>query len=213
MATRRQRRVRTTRRAFHGWSIRHGQSKWPLADTLPLVSIIIPTKDKLHLLKPCVESVLRRTDYQNVEILIVDNGSKERKTADYLTAMIQEPNVRVLTYPNPYNFSAINNFAAAQSRGSYLCLLNNDTEVVEQAWLTEMMRYAIRPEIGAVGAKLLYKDGSIQHAGVIVGLGEAAGHAHRFLPAGQPGYFRQPHVSQFVSAVTAAVWSSTKRNS
>jgi O-antigen biosynthesis protein len=178
--------------------------EWPLPDELPLVSLIVPTKDKLELLRPCVESVLGRTDYGNFEILIVDNGSVEKPTADYLREMETNPRVRVLTCPGPYNFSAINNFAVRKARGSYLCLLNNDTEVVEPAWLSEMMRYAVRPAIGAVGAKLLYEDGSIQHAGVVVGIGEAAGHAHRFLPADQPGYFRQPHIAQFVSAVTAA---------
>ncbi|MFL5240428.1 MAG: glycosyl transferase, partial [Rhizomicrobium sp.] len=112
--------------------------------------------------------------------------------------------IRVLAYPGPYNFSAINNAAALAARGAYLCLLNNDTEVVNAEWLTELMRYAVRDEVGAAGAKLLYEDGTIQHAGVVVGIGGAAGHAHRFLPATEPGYFRQPHVAQYVSAVTAA---------
>lgn len=178
--------------------------EWPLPPELPLVTLIVPTKDKVSLLRPCLESVLARTDYQNFEILIVDNGSVEHQTAKYLAAVGEDPRVRVVEYMKPYNFSAINNFAAGEARGSFLCLLNNDTEVIEQGWLTEMMRYAVRPEVGAVGAKLLYEDGSIQHAGVVVGIGEAAGHAHRFLPANQPGYFRMPHVAQFVTAVTAA---------
>jgi O-antigen biosynthesis protein len=110
----------------------------------------------------------------------------------------------VLPYDRPYNYSAINNLAVREAHGPYVCLLNNDTEVIEPDWLTEMMRYAVRPIVGAVGAKLLYDDGSIQHAGVVIGIGEAAGHAHRFQPADQPGYFRQAHVAQFVSAVTAA---------
>jgi GT2 family glycosyltransferase len=178
--------------------------QWPLPEQLPLVSIIVPTKDKLALLRPCIDGVLKSTDYENFEILIVDNGSQEKATGDYLARVAREPRVRVLRYPEPYNFSAINNFAVRHASGSFLCLLNNDTEVVEAGWLTEMMRYAVRSEIGAVGAKLLYDDGSIQHAGVVVGIGEAAGHAHRYLPADQPGYFRMPHVAQFVSAVTAA---------
>jgi GT2 family glycosyltransferase len=178
--------------------------EWPLPSKLPLVTIIVPTKDKLDLLRPCVESVLRSTDYENVELLIVDNGSVEDRTRDYLAKIGYHPKVRILDYRQHYNFSAINNFAVREARGSYLCLLNNDTEVVESGWLTEMMRYAVRAEIGAVGAKLLYEDGSIQHAGVVVGIGEAAGHAHRFLPGDQPGYFCRPHVAQFVSAVTAA---------
>jgi GT2 family glycosyltransferase len=178
--------------------------EWPLPERLPRVSILIPTKDKLDLLRPCVESVLAKTDYREIELLIVDNGSSESATANYLDSIAAYPRVRVLSYPGPYNFSAINNFAAREAHGAYLCLLNNDTEVIEPAWLSEMMRYAVRAEIGAVGAKLLYEDGSIQHAGVVVGIGEAAGHAHRFLPADDPGYFRQAHVAQFASAVTAA---------
>jgi GT2 family glycosyltransferase len=178
--------------------------EWPLPSEAPLVSIIIPTKDKIELLRPCVETVLKRTSYASFELLIIDNASVEQRTADYLAEIETHPQVRVLSYPGPYNFSAINNFAAEHAHGSHLCLLNNDTEVIEGDWLTEMMRYAVRPEVGAVGAKLLYDDGSLQHAGVVIGIGDAAGHAHRFLPRGQPGYFRQPHITQFVSAVTAA---------
>ena len=185
--------------------------EWPLPAKLPLVSIILPTKDKVDLLRPCVDSVLTRTDYEAFEILIVDNASVEKRTADYLGDLRSNPKVRVLSYPGTYNFSAINNSAARAARGDYLCLLNNDTEVLNPEWLTELMRYAVREEIGAAGAKLLYEDGTIQHAGVVVGIGEAAGHAHRFLPATEPGYFRQPHVAQYVSAVTAACLVVEKR--
>jgi len=178
--------------------------QWPLPDELPMVSIIIPTKDKLHLLQPCVDSVLRLTNYDEFEILIIDNGSLERRTAEYLAAIGKNPKVRVIDYPHPYNFSAINNFAVGHAKGPYLCLLNNDTEVIEPSWLTELMRYAVRPDVGAAGAKLIYKDGTLQHAGVVIGIGEAAGHAHRLLPADDAGYFLQPHIAQFVSAVTAA---------
>jgi GT2 family glycosyltransferase len=178
--------------------------EWPLPSKGPLVTMIVPTKDRVELLRPCVDSVLSRTDYQQFEILIVDNASVEKRTADYLASITNNSKVRVLPYPGTYNFSAINNAAARDARGTYLCLLNNDTEVVNPEWLTELMRYAVRDEIGAAGAKLLYEDGTIQHAGVVVGIGEAAGHAHRFLPADEPGYFRQPHVAQYISAVTAA---------
>lgn len=177
---------------------------WPLPDEPPLVTIIIPTKDKIELLQPCVEGVLYRTSYDNFEILIVDNASEDPKTFEYLQEIGKNPKIRVLSYQEDYNFSAINNWAVQQAKGTYICLLNNDTEVVESTWLTEMMRYAFRPDVGAVGAKLLYEDGTIQHAGVVIGIGGAAGHAHRFQPADQPGYFRQPHVAQFMSAVTAA---------
>ena len=185
--------------------------EWPLPANLPLVSVIIPTKDKLELLGPCVDGVLNRTSYGPLEVLIVDNGSVEPRTADYLARITKDPRVRVLPYPAPYNFSAINNFAAREATGAYLCLLNNDTEVISPEWLTEMMRYAVRDDIGAVGAKLLYEDGSIQHAGVAIGIGEAAGHSHRFLSNDEPGYFGLAHTAHFVSAVTAACLVVDKR--
>ena len=178
--------------------------KWPLPAALPLVSIIIPTKDKVELLKACTETLIQRTDYAPFEILIVDNASVEQETAYFLAELAKHPEVRVLSYPGRYNFSAINNFAAKHARGTFLCLLNNDTEVLTPEWLSEMMRYAVRTDVGAVGAKLLYDDRTIQHAGVIIGIGGAAGHAHRSLRANDPGYFRQAHIAQFVSAVTAA---------
>lgn len=177
---------------------------WPLPCALPLVSIIIPTRDKLELLRPCVETLIDRTSYRDFEILVVDNRSSDGETLSYLAQLNDHPQVKILNYDGDYNFSAINNFAARHAAGDYLCLLNNDTEIVDGDWLTELMRYAVRPEIGAVGAKLLYPDGKIQHAGVVVGLGGAAGHAHRLDAADEPGYFRQAHVAQFVSAVTAA---------
>lgn len=176
----------------------------PLPAELPLVSIIVPTRDRVELLSACIDSVLEKTSYHPFEIIVVDNGSVEPEALSYLAQISEHPVVRVLRHDEPYNFSAINNRAAREAKGTFLCLLNNDTEVVEPDWLSELMRYAIRPEVGAVGAKLLYDDGSIQHAGVVVGLGGAAGHAHRFASANGPGYFRQPHVAQFVSAVTAA---------
>lgn len=184
---------------------------WPLPAPLPMVSMIVPTRDKLELLRPCVESLLHRTTYDNFELLIVDNGSVDPDTIRYLDELRANPKVRVLPYPLPYNYSAINNHAAREARGSYLCLLNNDTEVVGADWLSEMMRHAVRPCVGAVGAKLLYEDGSIQHAGVIVGIGDAAGHAHRNLPADDAGYFGHAHVTQFISAVTGACLLVDKR--
>lgn len=184
---------------------------WPLPAELPLVSIIVPTKDKLELLSPCIQSLLARTSYSPFEVVVVDNGSVEKQTLRYLGILRQSPNVRVLTYPGVYNYSAINNYAARHARGSFICLLNNDTEVLDAEWLTEMMRYAVRPEIGAVGAKLLYADGTIQHAGVIVGIGDAAGHPHRNLPSNEAGYFCHAHIPQYVSAVTGACLLVDKR--
>jgi GT2 family glycosyltransferase len=185
--------------------------RWPLPEEPPLVSIVIPTKDKLDVLRPCVDSLLARTAYPNFEILIVDNESVEAGTLRFLNRVKRDRRIRVLRYDRPFNYSAINNFAAAQAHGAYLCLLNNDTEVVAADWLTELMRQAVRPHVGAVGAKLLYDDGSIQHAGVTVGIGGAAGHAHRNLPSDQPGFFCLPHVAHFVSAVTGACLAVEKR--
>lgn len=184
---------------------------WPLPSPAPMVSLIIPTKDKVEFLQPCIETVLARTDYPHFEIIVIDNRSVEPATATFLSRISQDSRIRVLDYAAPYNFSAINNFAVSEARGQYVCLLNNDTEVIEHAWLSEMMRYATRPDVGAVGAKLLYDDGSIQHAGVTVGIGDAAGHAHRFEPNDKPGYFALPHSAHFVSAVTAACLTVDKR--
>jgi GT2 family glycosyltransferase len=132
------------------------------------------------------------------------HGSTEPRTLSLLREIAADSRVRILRDPSPYNYSALNNRAAEQARGAYLCLLNNDTEVIAAEWLTDMMCHAVRPEVGAVGAKLLYADGTMQHAGVIVGMGDAAGHAHRFAPDSEPGYFGQPHVAQAVAAVTGA---------
>ena len=184
---------------------------WPLPAELPLVSVIIPTKDKVELLEPCVNGVLKPTNYTPLEILIIDNGSVDPRTKAYLARIDKDTRVRVLSYPAAYNFSAINNSAVREAKGAYLCLLNNDTEVVGENWLSEMMRYAVRDDVGAVGAKLLYEDGSIQQAGVAIGIGEAAGHSHRFLPNDEPGYFALAHSAHFVSAVTAACLVVDKR--
>jgi O-antigen biosynthesis protein len=177
---------------------------WPQPEELPLVSVIVPTRDKLGLLRACLRGLLGATRYPNFEVLVVDNASVKVATHRYFEEIQQDKRVRVLRYPAAYNYSAINNFAAREARGSYICLLNNDTEILHDDWLCEMMRQAVRPHVGAVGAKLLYADRSIQHAGVIVGLGDAAGHAHRYLPNDKPGYFNHAHLPQYVSAVTAA---------
>ena len=177
---------------------------WPLADELPMVSVIIPTRDKVELLKPCVDTLLAKTDYASLDVIVVDNGSIDEAALAYLRQIESDARVRVLSYPGAYNFSAINNFAVQKSAGSYICFLNNDTETIDGSWLTEMMRQAVRSEVAAVGAKLLYEDGTIQHAGVIVGIGDAAGHAHRNLPNSEAGYFAQVHAAQFVTAVTGA---------
>ncbi|MBV9827111.1 MAG: glycosyltransferase family 2 protein [Alphaproteobacteria bacterium] len=171
----------------------------------PRVSIIIPTKDRVDLLSRCINSLLERTDYQDLEILIVDNLSSEAATLEYLSGIAVNPRVRVLPYPHRFNFSAINNWAAEQATGSILLFLNNDTEAINPDWLRHMIANVIRPEIGAVGAKLLYPNGRLQHGGVILGVGGGvAGHFHLGLSRDKGGYFGRAQLQQNLSALTAA---------
>jgi len=178
--------------------------QWPLPDPVPLVSILIPTRDKVNLLSACVSSLFSKTDYPNMEVIIIDNGSSQNETMAFLSAARDDLGVKIIRDDRPYNYSQLNNLAAEKAVGDYLCLLNNDTEIIQPSWLREMIRQAIRPNIGAVGAKLLYDDMSIQHAGVVIGLCGSAGHVHRYLPNDNPGYFARAHVAHYVSAVTAA---------
>jgi GT2 family glycosyltransferase len=174
----------------------------PEQSTLPKVSIIVPTRNRLDLLRNCLEGI-ERTDYPDLEVIVVDNGSDDPATLDYL-ANLDPGRYRVLAAPGPFNFSTLNNRAAKQATGELLCLLNNDIEVLAPDWLAIMARQALRPEVGAVGARLLYPDGRIQHAGVVLGICGGAAHAHRLLHPDDEGYFRRHALPQFVSAVTAA---------
>ena len=172
----------------------------------PSVSIIIPTRDRLDLLAPCVESLLQKTDYSNYEVLIVDNNSEETETLAYLESLPQTSlgRVRVLHYPHPFNFSAINNFAAREAGGEFLLLLNNDTQIIQSQWLERVLMHGLRPEVGVVGARLIFPNGKLQHAGVIVGLSGIADHPHLGLRVKDPGYMGRAQVDQDFSAVTAA---------
>lgn len=176
----------------------------PIPDPAPLVSLIIPTRNGLRLLRQCIDSVRAKTDYPNYEILVVDNQSDEAETINYLKGLHSTGSARVAPYDQPFNFSAINNFAVNQATGDYLCFLNNDIEVIDRGWLAEMVSQAARPEIGAVGARLLYPDGRLQHGGVITGLGGVAGHAMKYLPVDAKGYNGRAVIAQNYSAVTAA---------
>jgi O-antigen biosynthesis protein len=172
--------------------------------TSPKVSIIIPTCDKLNLLKTCVESIRNKTGYKNYEILIINNNSREKETFDFFAQIQKETNIEVLDYLHPFNFSAINNFAAKNAKGEILLFLNNDTEVITEEWLESMVEHTVRPEVGAVGARLLFPDNTIQHAGVILGIGGVAGHSHKHFHQNHPGYFSRASAIQNLSAVTAA---------
>lgn len=178
--------------------------RYAIPDPAPLVSIIIPSRDKVELLRACIESVTARTRYPNYEILIVDNQSVEQKSLDYLASLRDEPRVRVLPYDAPFNYSEINNHAAAAARGEVLCLLNNDITVISEDWLDEMVGHALRPGVGAVGAMLYYPNDTIQHAGVVVGAHGVAAHAYSGYGRGHPGHMSRARLTQSLSAVTAA---------
>jgi glycosyltransferase involved in cell wall biosynthesis len=184
--------------------------RWPLPAALPLVSILIPTRNQLGLLRQCIQTLDRLTDYPNRELIVIDNGSDDADTLAYLKALEARPDLRVLRDPRPFNYSALNNLAARQARGEYLALLNNDIEVIDGQWLGEMLSLACRPEVGAVGAKLLYPDLSIQHGGVILGttrgdgFGGVAGPAQKGLARAAGGYAGRALLTQAFSAVTAA---------
>lgn len=175
-----------------------------LPEQPPLVSMIVLTRDRVALLSHCIEGLLERTGYPNIEIIIVDNDSQEEATLEYLQAISADPRVQVLRRPVEFNFSALNNDAVEYAAGDYLGLINNDIAVIEPGWLEEMMGHLLRPEVGVVGAKLLYGNDTIQHAGVITGLGGVAGHAFRHMPRYHRGYEDRLILSQELSVVTAA---------
>jgi GT2 family glycosyltransferase len=169
----------------------------------PTVSIIIPTRNGLSLLRTCLDGIAR-TAYPSLEVIIVDNGSDDPSTLSFLREQEDNGGVRLLRMPGPFNYSALNNRAVELATGTYCCFLNNDVEVLAPDWLSHLVVQAQRRELGAVGARLLYPDGTIQHAGVVVGLGGGAGHAHRGLARDESGYFDRARLPQQVSAVTAA---------
>jgi len=173
-----------------------------LANDLPSISIIVPTRNRVDLLRTCLEGV-SVTNYPDIEVIVMDNDSDDHDTLTYL-ASLDPLRHKVLRHVGAFNYSAIYNAGVAQARGRLLCLLNNDIEVTEPQWLATMVTQALRPEVGAVGAQLLYPDGRIQHAGVVIGIGNAAGHAHRFVRPEEEGYFHRHSFPQFTMAVTAA---------
>ena len=178
--------------------------RFDVSEPHPLVSLIIPTRDKVELLQSVIESIRDKTTYDKYEVIIVDNRSSQPETLAYFDELKKANDVRVLTYNGPFNFSAINNFAVAQANGTIVGLVNNDIEVISPDWLTEMVSWAAQSDIGCVGAKLYYASDTIQHAGVVLGVGGVANHAHRDLPRGSPGYFGRAAVLSNFSAVTGA---------
>nr|AGC71890.1 glycosyl transferase, group 2 family protein [uncultured bacterium A1Q1_fos_4] len=187
-----------TESAAKKWDIHYS-----LPSTQPLVSLIIPTKNNLTLLQQCVTSILLKTEYENFEILVVDNGSDQNDTLDYLRQIAGTPKVRVIRDNYAFNYSALNNSTVALSKGEIIAFLNDDIEVITPNWLSEMVSHALRPRVGAVGARLWYPDMKLQHAGIVLA-GGVARHVHKFLPAGEPGFNDRAVLTQNFSAVTGA---------
>ena len=170
------------------------------------ISILIPNKDHVEDLRRCIDSIRERTTYSNYEIIIIENNSEDKATFDYYKTLEKQENITVVIYKGSFNYSSINNFGAGFATGKYLLLLNNDTQVISMNWLENMLMYAQRPDVGAVGAKLYYSDRTIQHAGVVIGLGahRTAGHTHYKINYDNLGYMGKLCYAQNVSAVTGA---------
>lgn len=181
----------------------HWRIKRPRPEPCPLVSLIIPSRNGLDLLSRCIDTILGKTLYPNYEIIVVDNGSDDPETLAYFRR-IESDRVAILRFDAPFNYSAINNHGVRHARGEIIGLLNNDLEIIHGEWLDEMVSHAIRPEIGCVGAMLYYPNETIQHAGVIIGLGGVAGHVFRDYPRGTDGKCNRARLVQNYSSVTAA---------
>lgn len=181
------------------------RAQYQLPSDLPLVSLLIPTRDHKKITELAVRSILDKTTYPNYEIIILDNGSIEAETLDWFERIErQNSRVRVIRYDHPFNYSAINNFGVTQAAGSVIGLINNDVEVINPEWLSEMVSHALRPDIGCVGAKLYYSNDTLQHGGVVIGLGGCAAHSHKHFPRDSAGYFLRLKCISNYSAVTAA---------
>lgn len=181
------------------------QVKYPIEGS-PLISILIPNKDHKTDLKRCVDSIRKKSTWKHYEIVVIENNSREQSIFDYYRELEQLPGVRIIRYEGEFNYSKINNYGAGFAQGDYLLFLNNDTEVITPDWMEQMLMYAQRKDVGAVGAKLYYEDNTIQHAGVVIGLGahRSAGHTHYKMPREHLGYMGRLCYAQNITAVTAA---------
>lgn len=186
---------------FNGYAYR---AVYALPEELPLVSLIIPTRNGLDVLQQCIESIIKKTTYTNYELIVVDNSSDDKSTISYLQKISSHPLVQVIRDERPFNYSAINNAAVKKANGQIIGLLNNDIEVISPNWLDEMVSHALRPGVGAVGARLWYPNKTLQHGGVILGIGGAAGHSHKGISSEGYGYSNRAVITQNYSAVTAA---------
>ena len=181
------------------------QIKYPI-DGEPLISIVIPNKDHVEDLRRCITSIEKKSTWKNYEIIVVENNSVEQSIRDYYKELESDPKVKIVTYEGEFNYSRINNVGVKETKGEYLLFLNNDTEVISPDWMEQLLMYAQRKDVGAVGAKLYYADNTIQHAGVVIGLGahRSAGHTHYKMPREHLGYMGRLCYAQDVTAVTGA---------
>lgn len=180
------------------------RATYDLPVELPKVSIVIPTRNGLSLVRQCVESIIDKTEYKSYEILIVDNGSDDQDAVKYFESLSANGTAIVIRDDREFNYSALNNLAVRHATGEIVCLLNNDIEVITPAWLCEMVAHVVRPGVGAVGAKLLYPNDTLQHAGVVCGIGGWAGHSHKGFPRSSAGYSGRTGLTSNFSAVTGA---------
>ena len=177
----------------------------------PLISIIIPNKDALSDLKLCIDSIKGKSTYKNYEIIVVENNSTSKEIFEYYKELNKDEKIKVVEWKETgFNYSAINNYGASFAKGEYYVLLNNDIEVISENWIEEMLMHCQRKEVGIVGAKLYFPDETIQHAGVIIGIGSVAGHSHKYFEKNEPGYFSRLSLVQNLSAVTAACLMTKK---
>ena len=181
------------------------QIKYPINGE-PLISIVIPNKDHVEDLRRCITSIEKKSTWKNYEIVVVENNSVEQSIRDYYKELESDPKVKIVTYEGGFNYSSINNVGVKETKGEYLLFLNNDTEVISPDWMEQLLMYAQRKDVGAVGAKLYYADNTIQHAGVVIGLGahRSAGHTHYKMPREHLGYMGRLCYAQDVTAVTGA---------
>lgn len=170
----------------------------------PLVSVIIPNKDEKETLESCINALKKNTSYKNLEIIIIENNSTSKEIFEYYRELSKEDNIHLLKWKKEFNYAAINNFGVRHAKGEYLLFLNNDVTPISENWLEEMLGVCQRPEVGAVGAKLIYPDNTIQHAGCVIGIGGIAGHLFVDMPSNRTGYLHKASLMQDMSAVTAA---------
>jgi len=179
--------------------------RYPVPSPQPKVTIVIPTRDGYTLLRKCIDSIVSKTEYDNYEIVIVDNQSRGYETLRYFEYITEKFDfIRLMKYDDEFNYSAINNMVVKSSDCDIVAFVNDDVEIISTCWLSEMVSHALRPDIGVVGAKLYYDNGTIQHAGVVLGIRGVAGHSHKYYPAESCGYYNRLVATQNYSAVTGA---------